>query len=68
METIYQAVLDGDIVGCPVAVQAALDEGAPAGQILKEGLIAPMGEVGADAYAADASGAVRRAKELMGIV
>ena len=46
IETIYQAVLKGDAPGCSEAVQQALDAGTPADQILNEGLISAMDEVG----------------------
>jgi len=43
---IYQAILDGDLESVKSSVQAAMDAGLPAENILKEGLIPPMGEVG----------------------
>jgi 5-methyltetrahydrofolate--homocysteine methyltransferase len=46
IETIYSAVLEGDAKAAQAGVQAALDAGLPAETILKEGLIAAMGEVG----------------------
>jgi len=46
IETIYNAVLDGNAPGAKSGVQAALAEGVPADQILKEGLIGAMAEVG----------------------
>jgi 5-methyltetrahydrofolate--homocysteine methyltransferase len=46
MKAIYQGVLDGDMGGVQVNVQAAVDAGLPAADILQEGLIAAMGEVG----------------------
>jgi 5-methyltetrahydrofolate--homocysteine methyltransferase len=46
LQTVYNAVLDGDAAGAKNAVQAALGEGIPAETILKDGLIAAMGEVG----------------------
>ena len=46
MEKIFKAVLEGDMSGTREAVQSALDEGVPAGDILQKGLIPAMGEVG----------------------
>jgi 5-methyltetrahydrofolate--homocysteine methyltransferase len=46
LQTVYNAVLDGDAAGAKNAVQAALGEGIPAETVLKDGLIAAMGEVG----------------------
>jgi 5-methyltetrahydrofolate--homocysteine methyltransferase len=46
MEQIYQAVLDGDMDLTKEKVQAALDAGTPAVDILQKGLIPAMGEVG----------------------
>ena len=46
IETIYNAVLEGDAPSAQAGVQAALAAGLPAEQILKGGLIAAMGEVG----------------------
>jgi 5-methyltetrahydrofolate--homocysteine methyltransferase len=46
LQTVYNAVLDGDAAGAKNAVQVALTEGIPAETILKDGLIAAMGEVG----------------------
>jgi 5-methyltetrahydrofolate--homocysteine methyltransferase len=46
LETIYQAVLEGDAAGTQTGVQAALDENLEAERILKEGLIPAMTEVG----------------------
>lgn len=43
---IYQGVLEGDRDVVTVNVQAALDAGSSPGDILQEGLIAAMGEVG----------------------
>jgi 5-methyltetrahydrofolate--homocysteine methyltransferase len=45
-ESIFNAVLDGDQAGVKTGVQAALTAGDPADAILKDGLIAAMGEVG----------------------
>lgn len=46
LNDIYQAVLDGDQKGAQAGVRAALDAGVPPETILKDGLIAAMGEVG----------------------
>ncbi len=46
IEAVYTAVLEGDASAAKAGVRAALAEGAPAETILKEGLIAAMGEVG----------------------
>ena len=46
LESIYNAVLDGDAAAAKSGVQAALGAGVPAETILKEGLIAAMTEVG----------------------
>jgi 5-methyltetrahydrofolate--homocysteine methyltransferase len=46
LQTVYSAVLDGDAARAKNAVQAALGDGIPAETILKDGLIAAMGEVG----------------------
>ena len=46
IETIYNAVLEGDAKGAQAGVKAALDAGLNPDTILKEGLIAAMGEVG----------------------
>jgi 5-methyltetrahydrofolate--homocysteine methyltransferase len=46
LETIYAAVLEGDAKGAQAGVNAALAAGVPAETILKDGLIAAMGEVG----------------------
>ena len=46
LEAVYQAVLEGDAPGAASQVQAALDAGTPAGQILNQGCIAAMAEVG----------------------
>jgi len=45
-KNIYQAVLDGDMGTVSENVQAALDAGSSAADILQSGLIAAMGEVG----------------------
>ena len=46
LESIYQAVLDGNAAGTQAGVKAAIAEGIAPDVILKEGLIAAMGEVG----------------------
>ncbi|KAA3645491.1 MAG: cobalamin-binding protein [Chloroflexi bacterium] len=43
---IYEAVIDGDMETTSHEVQVALDAGHPPGEILQDGLIAAMGEVG----------------------
>jgi 5-methyltetrahydrofolate--homocysteine methyltransferase len=46
IETVYKAVLEGDAPGAKAAVEAALKGGLTADQIMKEGLIGAMTEVG----------------------
>jgi len=46
IQEIYQAVINGAMANTSGKVQAAIDAGLSADQILKEGLIAPMGEIG----------------------
>ena len=46
LETIYNAVLEGDAAGAKAGVNAALAAGVNPDTILKDGLIAAMGEVG----------------------
>ncbi len=46
IEAIYNAVLEGDAAGTKAGVNAALDAGIAPEMILKDGLIAAMGEVG----------------------
>jgi len=46
LETIYNAVLEGDAAGAKAGVNAALAAGLNPETILKDGLIAAMGEVG----------------------
>ncbi len=46
LETIYNAVLEGDAAGAKAGVSAALAAGLSPETILKDGLIAAMGEVG----------------------
>jgi 5-methyltetrahydrofolate--homocysteine methyltransferase len=43
---IYNCILDGDMGGTGEAVQTAIDAGLPPGQIMNEGMIAAMAEVG----------------------
>lgn len=50
-QKIYDCIMDMDDTQCPVLVQQALDEGETAMDILDDGLIPPMGEVG-DLFAA----------------
>ena len=45
-QEIYDAVMTFDDINCPGLVQRALDDGENAMDILDEGLIPPMGEVG----------------------
>jgi 5-methyltetrahydrofolate--homocysteine methyltransferase len=46
VEAVYQAVLEGDAGATASQVQAALDAGTPAGEVLNNGCIAAMAEVG----------------------
>lgn len=46
LQPIYQAILNGDKKVAPVGVQAALDANLDPGEILSEGMIAAMREVG----------------------
>ncbi len=46
IEAIYKAVLEGDAAAAKAGVEAALKAGAPADQIMQQGLIAAMSEVG----------------------
>ena len=46
LQTIYQAILDGDMGAAQEGVQAALDAEIAAGDILNTALIPAMGEVG----------------------
>ncbi len=46
LKEIYQGVLDGDMGGVQTQVQAAIDTGMPVVDILQQGLIAAMAEVG----------------------
>ena len=43
---LYEAILEGDVAGSTSGVQAALDAGLEPGNILAEGMIAAMKEVG----------------------
>ena len=46
LDNVYEAVLDGDMSATPNSVQAALDAGLSAPDILQKGMIAAMQEVG----------------------
>jgi len=46
IQTVYQAVIQGAMAGTSALVQEAIDAGLEADVILKEGLIAPMSEIG----------------------
>ncbi len=46
IDTIYAAILEGDAKGAQAGVKAALEAGLNPEAILKDGLIAAMGEVG----------------------
>lgn len=46
IKILYQSVLDGDMGAASESVQNALDDGVPASDILQNGLIAAMDEVG----------------------
>lgn len=46
LETIYNAILDGDVAGTADGVQSALNAGLEPGLILSDGMIAAMKEVG----------------------
>jgi len=46
VEQIYKAVIEGNMPGVEAGVKQALEDKTPAETILKEGLIAPMDEVG----------------------
>jgi 5-methyltetrahydrofolate--homocysteine methyltransferase len=43
---IFEAVMEGNVSATTEAVQAALDESLPPGQILNEGMVTAMAEVG----------------------
>ncbi len=46
LQPIYDAVVNGDLEAAKKGVQAAIDAAIPAGEILQDGLIAPMNKVG----------------------
>lgn len=46
LDQIYDAILDGDMQAAAAGVQEALDNGIPAGEILQEGMVSAMSEVG----------------------
>jgi 5-methyltetrahydrofolate--homocysteine methyltransferase len=46
LSILYNAIVDGDVAGAKDGVQAALDAGLEPGNILAEGMIAAMKEVG----------------------
>ena len=46
LKNLYQCVLEGELGEAKEKIQAVIATGLPASQILNEGLIAPMGEVG----------------------
>lgn len=46
LKKLYEVVLEGEMGEAVSTVQAAIDASIPPGQILNEGLIAPMGVVG----------------------
>lgn len=46
LKKLYEVVLEGELGEAVSTVQAAIDAGLPAAQILNEALIAPMDEVG----------------------
>ena len=46
LQPIYQAVLSGDMLAAEESVQAAIDSGIPAAEVLNTALIPAMGEVG----------------------
>ncbi len=46
LETVYQAILEGNALDAASQVKAALDAGIPAADILSKGCIAAMSEVG----------------------
>ncbi len=46
LDTIYEGIIDGEIRAIPGYVQSALDADMPPKQILDEGMIEAMGEVG----------------------
>jgi methanogenic corrinoid protein MtbC1 len=56
LDTIYEAVLEGNAKAAQAGAQAALAAGVPAETILRK--------IGADGYSPDASSAVRLARSL----
>jgi 5-methyltetrahydrofolate--homocysteine methyltransferase len=46
ISTLYNAILEGDVAGAKNGIQSALDAGLDPGQILADGMIAAMKEVG----------------------
>ena len=46
IQTIFDSIVKGNRIATLDAIQAALDAGAPVNQIINEGMIAAMGEVG----------------------
>jgi 5-methyltetrahydrofolate--homocysteine methyltransferase len=46
IDAVYKSVVEGDAPAAKAAVEAALQAGLPAGQLMQEGLIAAMTEVG----------------------
>ncbi len=46
LEPIYESILEGDMRETPVQVQAAIDAAIPPEEILNEGMISAMAEVG----------------------
>jgi len=46
LQATYDAVVNGDLDAAKKGVQAAIDAAIPAGEILQDGLIAPMNQVG----------------------
>jgi 5-methyltetrahydrofolate--homocysteine methyltransferase len=46
LDKIYEAILDGDMRTAPEGVQEALNDGIAPGEILQEGMISAMEEVG----------------------
>ena len=46
IDTLFQAVVDGNETGALAAAQACLQDSIPADQVMREALIAPMSEVG----------------------
>ena len=46
LDKIYEAILDGDMRAAPEGVQEAINDGIAPGEILQEGMISAMEEVG----------------------